>query len=97
MEWVTLGTALFSAFRMKMLIWSLIAIVVTVTVPLISIVNSIGRAEGHNELEHLFHQLLQGSTWSIYVSIGYLYLLIWWVLFFSRNKKRNNNKATLHT
>ncbi|MBD7968371.1 hypothetical protein [Paenibacillus gallinarum] len=97
MVWVTLGTALFSAFHMKMLIWSVIAIFVTVTVPLISILNSIGRAEGHNELEHLFNQLLQGSTWSIYVSIGYLYLLIWWVLFFSRNKKRNNNKATLHT
>lgn len=83
----TLGTALFSVIRKKLeRSLSVIAIFFTVTVPFIILISSIGRAEGLNEFEHLVNQLQQGSFWSIYTIIGYLYLLVWWVLFFKKQK-----------
>jgi hypothetical protein len=57
-----------------------------VTVPLIGLISSIGRAEGLNEFEFLVNQLQQGSIWSIYTIIGCLYLLVWWVLFFKKSE-----------
>lgn len=86
----TLGTSFFSFIRKKSEILSVIAIVFTVTVPLIGLISSIGRAEGLNEFEHLVIQSQQGSIWSIYTIIGCLYLLVWWVLFF----KKNQNEVT---
>ncbi|MFJ8260976.1 hypothetical protein ACIQ4I_03310 [Rummeliibacillus sp. NPDC094406] len=82
----TLGTAIFSVVKRKMKGLSVIAIVFTLTVPIVSLVNSIGRAEGRNEFEHLVSQLQQGAIWSVFVIIGYLFLLVWWVLFLSKSK-----------
>jgi hypothetical protein len=73
----TLGTSFLSYIRKKLEILSVIAIVFTVTVPLIGLISSIGRAEGLNEFEFLVNQLQQGSIWSIYTIIGCLYLLVW--------------------
>jgi hypothetical protein len=89
---ITLGTAIFSLIRKKIISLSIIAIVFTITVPIISLLNSIGRAEGLNEFEHLVNQLQQGSIWSIYAIIAYLYLLVWWVLFFNKSKITVHNK-----
>lgn len=82
----TLGTAISSVIRKKMLKLSIIAIVLTMTVPVISLINSIGRAEGLNEFEHLVTQLQQGAIWSIYTIIGFLFLIVWWVIFLFKNK-----------
>lgn len=60
---------------------SIVAIVITITIPIISLINSIGRAEGRNEFEYLVSQLQQGAIWSFFVIIGYLFLLVWWALF----------------
>nr|WP_113755649.1 hypothetical protein [Brevibacillus laterosporus] len=85
----TLKTAIFSLIRKRIRSLSIIAIVFTITVPIISLLNSIGRKEGLNEFEHLFNQLQQGAIWSIYVIIGYLYILVWWLFFFKKNKNKN--------
>lgn len=74
-----------------MKIMSIVAIIFTLTVPIISLISSIGRAEGLNEFEHFISQLQQGSIWSIYTIIGYLYLFVWLVWFFGKSK----NKVTL--
>lgn len=86
---VTLGTALLSVIRKKMISLSIIAIALTMTVPIIGLINSIGRAKGLNEFEHIVSQLQQGSIWSIYTFIGFLYLLIWWAIFLFKNKWKN--------
>ncbi|MFD2444036.1 hypothetical protein ACFSO7_08560 [Bacillus sp. CGMCC 1.16607] len=83
----TLGTAIMNVSRKKMMVLSIITIVLTITVPIISIINSIGRVEGENEFEHLVTQLQQGSIWSIYAVIGTLYLFVYWVIFFVENKR----------
>ncbi|MFD2922162.1 hypothetical protein [Halobacillus naozhouensis] len=86
---ITLSFAVFSLIRKRIKGLSIIAVVFAVTVPIISMLSSIGREEGLNELEHLVHQLQDGELWSIYVVIGYLYLLVWWVFILKQNKKIN--------
>lgn len=86
---ITLGVAVCSLIKKRIKGLSIIAVVFAITVPIISMLSSIGREEGLNELEHLVNQLQQGAVWSIYVVIGYLYLLVWWLLFLSKNKKIN--------
>ncbi|MGG3451795.1 hypothetical protein [Domibacillus aminovorans] len=84
----TLGTAIFSVIRKQMIGLSIIAIVLTMTVPIISLINSIGRVKGLNEFEHLVTQLQQGSIWSIYAIVGFLYLLVWWGMLLIKNKMK---------
>lgn len=83
----TLGTTIFSFTKRKIKGLSIVAIAVTITIPLISLINSIGRAEGMNEFEHLVSQLQQGAIWSIFVIIGYLFLLVWWILFLFKKEE----------
>ena len=76
----TLGTAIYSVVKKRRRGLSILVIVITVTVPIISLLNSIGRVEGMNEFEHLFSQLQQGTVWSVFTVIGYVFLLVWWGL-----------------
>jgi hypothetical protein len=84
----TLGAAIFSVVRKKMKNLSIVTIIIAVTVPILGLINSIGRAEGMNEFEHLIIHLQQGSIWAIYTIVGYLFLLVWWVLFLFKNKTK---------
>ncbi|MRH41479.1 hypothetical protein GH741_02180 [Aquibacillus halophilus] len=77
----TLGAAIISVIQKKIVSLSIVTIVLTITVPITAINNSIGRLVDVNEFEHLISQLQQGSIWSIYVVLGYLYLLIYLVIF----------------
>lgn len=78
----TLLTAIFSIISKKLKLLSVAAIIVTITIPINGIINSIGRGPGVNEFEHLISQLQLGSFWAIYLSIGLLYILVWWIVFF---------------
>ena|SRR5688572_15834479 len=73
---LTLGIGISNVIRKKMLGMSVIAIVLTITVPIASMLNSMERAKGMNEIEHLFAQLQQGSIWSIYAVLGFLYIAV---------------------
>ena len=83
---VTLGTALLSVIKRKMSRLSFIAIVLTLAIPLVSLINSIGRPEEMNEFEYLVSQLQQGAIWSVFVMVGYLFLIVWWGLFLFKSK-----------
>lgn len=85
----TLGTAIFSVMKKKHKGLSILAIVFTVTVPIISLINSIGRVEEMNEFEHLFNQLQQCTIWSIFTVIGYIFLIVWWALILFKSKSKN--------
>lgn len=86
---ITLGASVFSLIRKIHIKITIITIIFVITIPIVSLINSIGRNEGLNEFNHLFNQIQQGTLWSIYVVIGYLFLFIWWFVFISSNK---NNK-----
>lgn len=85
---VTLGTALLSVIKRKMSRLSFIAIVLTLAIPLVSLINSIGRPEEMNEFEYLVSQLQQGAIWSVFIMVGYLFLIVWWGLFLFKSKAK---------
>jgi hypothetical protein len=82
-------TAIYCIIKKRMTVYSMIALIFTITVPMISLIFSIGRPIDQTEFEYLALQLKQGSLWSIYSSIGYVYLLVWFivVLLTSKNQK----------
>lgn len=82
----SLGTAIYRFNQMKN--FSIITIIATVSIPITGIINSIDRAAGFNEFEHLVIHLQQGSIWAIYILIANLYLLVWLVLFFVKNRNK---------
>ncbi|HEK9103981.1 TPA: hypothetical protein SUB30_005541, partial [Bacillus pseudomycoides] len=83
---ITLGASIFSVIRKKMKSLSILAIIFVITVPIISLINSIERPAGTNEFEYLINNLQQGFIWSIFIIIGYLFLLVWWLLFLLNSK-----------
>lgn len=87
----TAGTAIYSVIRKKRIRLSLAAILFAVTVPIISLINSIGRAEGMNEFEHFLDQLQQGEMWTVFTIAGYLFLFVWWVLFLLNSKAKKQD------
>lgn len=84
---ITLGTAIYGVIRKRIRTLSICAMIFTLTVPIISLICSIGRAEEMNEFEHLISEFLQGAIWSIFAIVGYSFLLVWWYLFLFKNKR----------
>lgn len=84
---ITLGTAIFSVVKRKMTNLSMVAIVFTIIIPIITLANSMGRVEGMNEFAHIVSQIQQGALWSMIAIIGYLFLLVWWILFLFKLKR----------
>jgi hypothetical protein len=78
---ITLGATILSILKRKLIGLSILAMMISVTVPIISLLSSTDRAEGMNEFEHFLGQLQQGAIWSVLVVFGYLFLLVWWALF----------------
>ncbi len=78
---ITLSISMFSIIRRIYTGLSLINLVAVITTPFVHFTGSIGRPGGLNEFEHLFNHLIQGNLWAIYVSIGYIFILFWCVLF----------------
>jgi len=68
-----------------MYISSIIAVILTITVPFISIVNSLFLDFGTNELTHLISELQAGAKWSIFAIVGYMYMVIYITVFFIKN------------
>ncbi|EST54883.1 hypothetical protein T458_10225 [Brevibacillus panacihumi W25] len=87
----TIGTAFYCFVQHTLRGLSIIAIVLSVIIPITGIINSIGRLEGLNEFEHFVVQLQQGFIWPILTMLGYLYLLVWWMFFLKHTAK--NQKA----
>ncbi len=83
---ITLGVAVYSLLKRKLFVMSSFTIMFVITIPVISFINSIERHDGLNELDYFIEQLQQGETWTIYSSIGYIYLLIWWGLFIIKKR-----------
>ncbi|MCR8845604.1 hypothetical protein NQ117_18125 [Paenibacillus sp. SC116] len=85
---ITLVTTVISIIRKKNTFFSIIVAAVTMLVPAVSLINNIGR-DG-NEFEYWFEQLQEGQMWSIFVTIGYVIIVIW-LLTFSFNKQQSSS------
>ncbi|MTH54211.1 hypothetical protein GKZ89_12440 [Bacillus mangrovi] len=85
---ITLGTALFRLIRRNGKAYSAIAFLAALTIPVIALLNSIGRLEGMNEGQHFISSLQAGALWAVYVLTAFFYLLVWWGLVFWKRKTK---------
>jgi hypothetical protein len=83
---LTLFTTSFLLIWKKYVPISIINLILVITVPIVALLNSIGRTEG-TELDYLISSISQGSLWTIFVLLGFLYMLFSWIQFFWRTKK----------
>ena len=81
---LTLGTAVFSIVRKKMRKLSGLVIFFTILIVPVGVINSIGRAHGMNEFEHIVHYLQQGAIWAIFLVFMHVFIVVWWVLLVTR-------------
>ncbi len=72
--------AIYWVIKKKQLALAMIAILVIISVPMVSLMNSIGRPLEMNEFEFLAREFKQGALWAIFTIAGYLYLLVWFIL-----------------
>lgn len=75
-------TAVISVIKKRRMAMSMIAILLTISVPMVSLMNSIGRPVDTNEFEFLAAQLKHGALWAIFALVGYAYMLYWFISFF---------------
>lgn len=78
---LALGTSLFSIFKKRNTGFALISAIIVITIPPVSMVNTIGRSQNHNEFDHLLFSIQNGEMWSIYVILGYLFSILWLTFF----------------
>lgn len=86
----TLVSAVWTIIRGKLKALAGMTIIVSISVLVIQIFNSIGRRDGMNELDHLFSRFEMGDTWAIFVIIGYIYIVIWWTIFLLNRRTKGN-------
>ncbi|GAM14677.1 hypothetical protein [Mesobacillus selenatarsenatis] len=72
--------AIYSVIKKKQVPLAMIAILVIISVPMVSLMNSINRPLEMSEFEFLARELKQGALWAIFTIAGYLYLLVWFIL-----------------
>lgn len=77
----TFFISIFAIIRKKHRWFSIINLMIVITVPFISIINTMGIIAAKNEFIYLTNHLEQGDLWAVYVSAGYIFILAWWVLF----------------
>jgi hypothetical protein len=83
----TLGIAIWNLNRRKIVSLSIAVIVITISIPIIGVFNSVGRHKGMNEFEHLVSEMQQGAIWTFYIIIALLYLLFYWGMLVFKKKK----------
>lgn len=91
---VTIGVAIYNVSTRKTRRLSLLVIWVSITVPIVSILNSIVAPAELNEFQHLVSELQQGALWAWYASSGYLFLTVWWILLLLKIIERQKKIVT---
>ena len=86
---VTFCAAFWATIRNRLRKYSVVTMILAIFVPIGSAIFSLGRVDGQHEFEHIFNHLIQGSVWSILLTIGYVYLAFWWVFNVYQLKKKS--------
>lgn len=78
---LTLMSGVMNWVRQRYSALAAITIIFSLLVPTVSFVYTVGRTEGLNEFGYLFAQLKARNPWSLFIVLGYLYLVVWWYFF----------------
>jgi hypothetical protein len=84
---ITFIFSIYAIVRNRIRKWSFVTVIFVITIPILSVMFGMARSEGYNEFEYLWQELMRFQLWAVYVTIGYLYIVFWWILFL-RNSKR---------
>ncbi|MGJ9459252.1 hypothetical protein [Oceanobacillus sp. CF4.6] len=58
-----------------------VTIILSLLLPLVGFLYSIGRPEGVNEYEYVWAQFQTRNLWSVFIIFVHIYLIVWWFLF----------------
>lgn len=84
---ITILVSAYSLMCFKFKIASVLTLFFSVTVPLYSLIHSFERGSGLNEWEYLFQELQLGTFWALYAGVGYVYLIVWWIVYVIKIRK----------
>lgn len=91
---VTFVLSIYGAIKQKVRYFSLINLLVIITVFPLNFINGFYRGRGQTELDYLLQSLSNGSPWAIYVVLGYVYMFVWWGLLIADGVKRKKREMT---
>jgi hypothetical protein len=74
----TLVMSIIHLFRKRNVLFSTVALLLSIIIPVSSLFFSIGRPEG-NEFGFMFQQAFAGSLWALFLLAGHLIMIIWWI------------------
>ncbi|RLL44937.1 hypothetical protein D8M04_08660 [Oceanobacillus piezotolerans] len=57
-----------------------ISIILSLLIPLIAFVFSVQRPDNFNEFDYYVKEIQQGNYWAIFLTVGYVYLIGWFIL-----------------
>lgn len=77
---LTLASAIYSNFKNRRIYLSYISIILSLLVPVMGFLFSLGRAEGQTELGYLLAQLGAGDIWAVLITLFLVYFVVWWFL-----------------
>lgn len=91
---IMFSSTIFSIIGKRMVVYSMVALVITITLPMVGLINSIDRPMGQTEWDHLISQLKQGALWAYYSIAGHAYLIGWLALFLWKLMRMNKKTST---
>lgn len=80
---LTLVSGIINWVRQKYNALSALAIILSLLIPIVTLIYNAGRSTGLNESTYLFTQLKAGDIWAVFLLACYLFLLVWWYFFVS--------------
>ncbi|MCM3123083.1 MULTISPECIES: hypothetical protein [unclassified Mesobacillus] len=76
--------AIYMVIKKKQVALAMVVILLIISVPMVSLMNSIGRPLEMNEFEFLAKEFKHGALWAIFTIAGYIYLLVWFLFSFKK-------------
>jgi hypothetical protein len=86
---LTIASAFFSIIKQRGRWWALLTIFVTLSIPVVGLLNGIYREQNQNELEQWLSHLGTGELWALYLLFGYIYVIVWWGLLIRKRVNRH--------
>jgi hypothetical protein len=91
---IMFSSTIFSIIRKRMVAYSMVALLITITLPMVGVINSIDRPIEQSEWDHLLTQLKQGALWAFYSIAGHAYLVSWLAVFLWNLKISSKKTST---
>lgn len=76
---LTIGLNIFFVIKRKYTIISLINVPLIFILYITFFIKSFSGDENLNEYQYLFRSIQDGAIWAIFIALGHLYFVVWWL------------------